>query len=226
MRRALPLVIVLLGAGAAFAQEPIVLTPPGAGGPPVVEAPVPAAPAAPVISGGPPSASRVPLPPPRPDNGGDSEMASTAELPALPTVEDIPDLPTGTFSDAEPLPDPANLATTEPAPLAQPLAQPVAQPVAERAPETDAELATIAPPPPAPGGPDLAYGAFQRGLYLTAFDIAIQRAEAGDVAAQTLIGLIYEGGYGVPQSFTDALGWYQLAAQAGDREAQFALGMM
>ena len=52
-----------------------------------------------------------------------------------------------------------------------------------------------------PAGRDLAYGAFQRGLYLTAFDLAIKRAEAGDVAAQTLIGLIYEGGYGVPQSF-------------------------
>ena len=36
-------------------------------------------------------------------------------------------------------------------------------------------LPDIAPPPPAPGGPDLAYGAFQRGFYLTAFEIAIER---------------------------------------------------
>ena len=87
-------------------------------------------------------------------------------------------------------------------------------------------LPDIAPPPPAPGGPDLAYGAFQRGFYLTAFDIAIERAQAGDVPAQTLIALIYEGGYGVPQDFAKAFEWFRLAADAGDREAQFALGMM
>ena len=79
---------------------------------------------------------------------------------------------------------------------------------------------------PARAAPDLAYGAFQRGFYLTAFEIAIARAEAGDVAAQTLIAIIYEGGYGVPQDFAKAVEWYRLAADAGDREAQFALGMM
>jgi TPR repeat protein len=45
----------------------------------------------------------------------------------------------------------------------------------------------------------------QRGYYLTAFEIAINRAEAGDVAAQTLIAIIYEKGYGVPQNFEKAV---------------------
>ncbi len=86
-------------------------------------------------------------------------------------------------------------------------------------------------PPPggataAANGVDLAYGAFQRGLYLSAFSLAIPRAEAGDTAAQTLIGLIYEGGYGVPRDFGEAVNWYQFAANGGDREAEFALGMM
>ena len=76
------------------------------------------------------------------------------------------------------------------------------------------------------GEVDLAYGAFQRGFYLSAFSLAIPRAEKGDVAAQTLLGLIYEGGYGVPQNLEEAVAWYEFAAAGGEREAQFALGMM
>ena len=34
------------------------------------------------------------------------------------------------------------------------------------------------------------------------------------------------GGYGVPRNFAKALQWYQLAAKAGDREAQYSLGLM
>ena len=63
---------------------------------------------------------------------------------------------------------------------------------------------------------DLAYGAFQRGYYLSAFGLAIPRAEAGDKAAQTLLGLIYEGGYGVPRDPVQAVSWYQFAADGGD----------
>ena len=70
-------------------------------------------------------------------------------------------------------------------------------------------------PPP---GADLAYGAFQRGYYLSAFSLAIPRAEAGDTAAQTLLGLIYEGGYGVPRDPAQAANWYQFAADGGDAE--------
>ena len=77
-----------------------------------------------------------------------------------------------------------------------------------------------------PPGTDLAYGAFQRGFYLSAFGLAIPRAEAGDTAAQTLLGLIYEGGYGVPRDPVQAVSWYQFAADGGDPKAQFALGMM
>ena len=59
-----------------------------------------------------------------------------------------------------------------------------------------------------PPGTDLAYGAFQRGFYLSAFGLAIPRAEAGDKAAQTLLGLIYVGGYGVPRDPVQAVVWY------------------
>ena len=47
---------------------------------------------------------------------------------------------------------------------------------------------------------DAAYGAFQRGFYLTALSLALPRAETGDKAAQTLIGEIYSKGLGVAEN--------------------------
>src|SRR5208282_4741786 len=73
--------------------------------------------------------------------------------------------------------------------------------------------------------PDLAYGAFQRGRFLTAFGLATHRAEAGDMKAMTLLGELYAGGLGVPHNDAKAAEWYKLAAGRGDREAMFALGM-
>src|SRR5690606_36074783 len=71
------------------------------------------------------------------------------------------------------------------------------------------------PAPPAPGTPqevvpsdpaenalgepdasvslaDRAFGAYQRGYYLTAFELAISAAEQGSAASQTLLGQLYE----------------------------------
>ena len=73
--------------------------------------------------------------------------------------------------------------------------------------------------------PDLAYGAFQRGRFLTAFGLATHRAEAGDMKAMTLLGELYANGLGVPQNDAKADEWYRLAAARGDREAMFALAM-
>ena len=82
----------------------------------------------------------------------------------------------------------------------------------------------VAPPkiPPKPGEPDLAYGAYQRGYFLTALDFALPRAEAGDASAQTLIAELYTRGRGVGRDRETARGWYELAAANGDAEAQFA----
>lgn len=71
---------------------------------------------------------------------------------------------------------------------------------------------------------DLAYGAYQRGLYLEAFAHAVILAEEGNVPAQTLLGILYTEGLGVPQDLEEAAGWFELAANAGDANAQFALG--
>lgn len=73
---------------------------------------------------------------------------------------------------------------------------------------------------------DPIYGAYQRGFYLAAFAMAIPRAEAGDSAAMTMLGLLYEGGIGVPAKLDKAAEWYRLAAAHGDREAAAALGQM
>ena len=74
--------------------------------------------------------------------------------------------------------------------------------------------------------PDYAYGAFQRGWFLTAFARALDRATQGDAAAQTLLGELLSRGLGVKQDLAAAADWYRLAADNGDAEAQYALGRL
>jgi TPR repeat protein len=69
---------------------------------------------------------------------------------------------------------------------------------------------------------DLAFGAFQRGFYLSAFKLALPRAESGDPAAQTLIAELYDKGQGIALDKHKAASWYRFAAKSGNREAQFA----
>lgn len=73
---------------------------------------------------------------------------------------------------------------------------------------------------------DEAYGAFQRGYFLTALALALPRAEKGDAAAQTLIAEIYSDGLGVAQNLATASGWYALASKNGDSIASFELALM
>lgn len=72
--------------------------------------------------------------------------------------------------------------------------------------------------------PDYAFGAFQRGWFLTAFSLALDRAKAGDAKARTLLGVLLSRGLGVKQDFAAAADWYRLAGDAGDPEALYALG--
>lgn len=69
---------------------------------------------------------------------------------------------------------------------------------------------------------DLAFGAYQRGYYLSAFRLALPRAESGDPAAQTLLAELYDRGQGIALDRKKAAIWYRFAARAGNREAQFA----
>lgn len=73
---------------------------------------------------------------------------------------------------------------------------------------------------------DQAYGAFQRGLYITARNLALPRAEAGDPAAMTLLAEIHMRGLGVPIDLALAEDYYRQAASKGITEAEFRYGVM
>src|SRR5690606_37113597 len=97
------------------------------------------------------------------------------------------------------------------APLAAALvlaAWPLAAMTAETATPTTVDGGRVVPPEPsAPepevdpqrfaSPPDDAFGAYQRGLYITALNLALPRADGGDAAAQTLVAEIYSRGLGV-----------------------------
>ena len=94
---------------------------------------------------------------------------------------------------------------------------------------------SLSPPPtanvvPAPemNNPnvDVVFGAYQRGQYKTAFDLATTRAKTGDLKAMTMLGELYSSALGAPHDYNKAAEWYKRASDAGDREAMFALAMM
>ena len=76
-------------------------------------------------------------------------------------------------------------------------------------------------------GADLAFGAYQRGYFRTAFQEAMKRIEKNrnDAAAMTLVAEIYRDGSGVKRDLNAALHWYKLAADRGDRNALFAVAL-
>jgi TPR repeat protein len=74
--------------------------------------------------------------------------------------------------------------------------------------------------------PDMAYGAYQRGLYLTALHLALPRADAGDAAAETLVAEIYARGLGVPRDPEKAKDYYGKAAKQGIPEAEFRYALI
>lgn len=86
---------------------------------------------------------------------------------------------------------------------------------------------------PAPAEPyikvpvDLAFGAYQRGLYVTAMQEAMKRlnANSNDASAMALVAELYRDGLAVKQDQDEANRWYRLAADRGDAQAQYALGL-
>lgn len=88
----------------------------------------------------------------------------------------------------------------------------------------------LGPPavPPGTGEGDLAYGAYQRGQYVTALREATARLERNpaDAPAMTLLGELYNQGLGTTQDPAKAASWYRLAAARGDRHAMASLGLM
>jgi len=101
----------------------------------------------------------------------------------------------------------------------------VKKPAAESKPATTPSTANSGPAPEDPRV-DLVYGAYQRGEYRTARDLAVPRAQAGDPKAMTMLGELYSNALGVKLDEAKAVDWYRRASDAGDREAMFALAMM
>ena len=77
-------------------------------------------------------------------------------------------------------------------------------------------------------GPDFNKGvaAYESGDFATALGEFRPLAEQGVANAQYNLGVMYDGGEGVPQDYKSAVKWYTLAAEQGDAEAQFNLGNM
>ena len=117
--------------------------------------------------------------------------------------------------------------TAKAKPLAPAKKPPAPSPAPNPEPPPAPPAATVIPAP-APDNPnaDLVYGAYQRGLYKTAFDLAMPRAQAGDTKAMTMLGELYANAMGVKRDYAKAADWYKRAADGGDREGMFALAML
>jgi TPR repeat protein len=154
--------------------------------------------AAAIGPGAPAAAGTIPTPTPSPRADG-----AAAERPAAATPDSAS-------------PDPGQPATSAPAP------DRFGDEPANSAPSADT------PDPNRFGGKpaDAAYGAYQRGLYVTAYNLALPRARNGDAAAQALVAEILARGLGVPRNPVEAAKWYSLAAEQGVPEAQFQYALM
>jgi hypothetical protein len=89
-----------------------------------------------------------------------------------------------------------------------------------------AKLPDLPPEKPFTGKVDDAYGAYQRGYYLTAFAKALPRAQLGDPAAQTLIAELMSEGLGIKRDTKDAAFWYGKAAEGGDATSMFKYALL
>src|SRR5437763_295274 len=68
------------------------------------------------------------------------------------------------------------------------------------------------------------FAAYQRGDYATALRLLRPIADQGDAMAQSVVGILYSKGEGVPQNDGEATRWYRKAAEQGNAMAQFELG--
>jgi uncharacterized protein len=86
-------------------------------------------------------------------------------------------------------------------------------------------LMLFATTPVAAGDSEDAAAAYKARDYQKAFRLLKPHAEQGLSYAQTMIGLMYGDGNGVPQDHAKAVHWFTKAAKQGMVEAQFNLGL-
>jgi hypothetical protein len=68
--------------------------------------------------------------------------------------------------------------------------------------------------------------AYKSGDYATALREWTPLAKQGDASAQSILGVMYDKGLGVPQDYKTAMKWWTLAAKQGYALAQYNLGWM
>lgn len=67
---------------------------------------------------------------------------------------------------------------------------------------------------------------FQNGRFAEAFQQWTEAAAAGDSRGALFVGVLYDTGLGVGQSYPQALDWYRRAADAGNATGMFNAGVM
>ena len=72
---------------------------------------------------------------------------------------------------------------------------------------------------------DKGASAYKRGDFETALTVFRPLAENGDAKAQSILGLMYSYGEGVPVDYREAARWYRRAAEQSSSVAQYNLGM-
>jgi len=70
------------------------------------------------------------------------------------------------------------------------------------------------------------YADYQRKDYAAAVAKWRGVAQSGNREAQSLLGIMYAFGQGVPQDYPQAISWLRMAAAQGETKAQFKLGSM
>lgn len=70
------------------------------------------------------------------------------------------------------------------------------------------------------------YADYQRKDYAAAVAKWRGVAQSGNREAQSLLGIMYAFGQGVPQNYPQAITWLRMAAAQGEPKAQFKLGSM
>ena len=71
-----------------------------------------------------------------------------------------------------------------------------------------------------------AQAAYARGDYVRAVNILTPLALGGDASAQAYLGFMFEHGYGAPQVYNSAAGFYGQAAMRGNPFGQAMFGLM
>ena len=116
-------------------------------------------------------------------------------------------------------PPPASKPITKPRVRPHTITRPAASAATAKPAAAPVAPAATVTPAPVPDDPnvDLVFGAYQRGQYKTAFDLATQRVqERGDPKAMTMLGELYANAMGVKRDDAKAVEWYQRAADGDD----------